>query len=197
VLLPASDSGVAQLREREGQFIGAHDHAAHRLTMAFPGLFCKLALRNRVTACLRYRQPPLLTFLPRRLIHMNQVALACVAVLGLLLFGLGLSISVVRFRQGTVSGCDPDPANPLHKLIRAHANTAEYAPFLALLFLYLGARSPSTATVSLIVAATVCRCLLVIGLIAWPTMAQPNPFRFVGALGTYLAGLALCAMLLH
>jgi hypothetical protein len=103
----------------------------------------------------------------------------------------------MRFREGTGSGCEPDPANPLHKLTRAHANTAEYAPFLALLFLYLGARSPSTATVSLIVAATVCRCLLVIGLIAWPTMARPNLFRFVGALGTYLAGLALCAMLLH
>jgi uncharacterized membrane protein YecN with MAPEG domain len=128
---------------------------------------------------------------------MDKVALACVAVLGLLLFGLGLSVSVMRFRGGTVSGCEPDPANRLHKLVRAHANTAEYAPFLALLFLYLGARSPSPATLSLIVTATVCRCLLVVGLIAWPTMAKPNPFRLVGALGTYLTGLALCAMLLR
>jgi uncharacterized protein len=128
---------------------------------------------------------------------MNNVVLTCVAVLGLLLFGLGLSISAMRFREGTNSGCEPDPANLLHKLVRAHANTAEYAPFLALLFLYLGARSPSTATVSLIVAATACRCLLVVGLIAWPTMAKPNPFRFVGALGTYLTGVALCAMLLR
>jgi uncharacterized membrane protein YecN with MAPEG domain len=128
---------------------------------------------------------------------MGNVILACVVVLGLLLFGLGLSISVMRFREGTSSGCEPDPANRLHKFIRAHANTAEYAPFLALLFLYLGAQSPSAATVSLIVAATVCRCLLVVGLIAWPTMAKPNPFRFVGALGTYLTGLALCLRLLR
>lgn len=128
---------------------------------------------------------------------MNNVALTCAIVLGLQLFGLGLSISIMRFREGTSFGCEPDPANRLHKLVRAHANTAEYAPFLALLFLYLGARSPSTAAVSLIVAATVCRCLLVIGLVAWPTMAKPNPFRFVGALGTYLAGVALCVMLLR
>jgi uncharacterized protein len=128
---------------------------------------------------------------------MDNVAIACVVVLGLLMFGLGLSVSVMRFREGTGSGCEQDPANRLHKFVRAHANTAEYAPFLALLFLYLGARSPSTATVSLIVAATVCRCLLVVGLIAWPTMAKPNPFRFVGALGTYLTGVALCAMLLR
>ena len=128
---------------------------------------------------------------------MDNVALACVVVLGLLLFGLGLSVSAMRFREGTGSGCEPDPANRLHKLVRAHANTAEYAPFLAVLFLYLGTRSPSAATVSLIVAATVCRCLLVVGLIAWPTMAKPNTFRFVGALGTYLTGMALCLMLLR
>ncbi|TKC87982.1 MAPEG family protein [Trinickia terrae] len=128
---------------------------------------------------------------------MNNVALACVAVLGLLLFGLGFSVSATRFRENTGSGCETDPANLLHKLVRAHANTAEYAPFLAVLFLYLGARSPSAVTVSLMVAATVCRCLLVVGLIALPTMAKPNPFRFVGALGTYLAGIALCVTLLR
>ena len=128
---------------------------------------------------------------------MNIVSLICVTILGLLLFGLGLSISVMRFHEGTSFGCESDPANRLHKLVRAHANTAEYAPFLAVLFLYLGARSPSIVVESLIVASTACRCLLVIGLIAWPTMAKPNPFRFVGALGTYGAGLALCAMVLR
>jgi uncharacterized membrane protein YecN with MAPEG domain len=80
----------------------------------------------------------------------------------------------------------------LHKLVRAHGNTAEYAPFL-----YLGAHTPTTATVSLIVAATVCRCLLVIGLLAWPSMDRPNPLRFAGALGTYATGIALSLALLH
>jgi uncharacterized protein len=128
---------------------------------------------------------------------MDHTALACVAVLGLLLFGLGLSISLLRFRGGTLSGCETDPANLLNKFVRAHANTAEYVPFLAVLFLFLGARSPSSTTLALIVAATACRCLLVIGLIAFPTMAKPNPARFLGALGTYAAGIALCLSLLR
>ncbi|PYE24297.1 hypothetical protein C7410_106127 [Paraburkholderia silvatlantica] len=128
---------------------------------------------------------------------MDRIALACVAVLGLLLFGLGASISMLRFRKGALSGCAPDPASLLHKLVRAHANTAEYAPFLAVLFLYLGAHSPSPATLALVVAATVSRCLLVVGLIAFPTMAKPNPARFLGAIGTYAAGIALSVALLH
>ena len=128
---------------------------------------------------------------------MDRIALACVAVLGLLLFGLGVTISLLRFREGTLSGCAPDPASLLHKLVRAHANTAEYVPFLAVLFLYLGARTPSPATLALIVAATLCRCLLVVGLIAFPSMAKPNPARFLGALGTYAAGIALSLALLR
>lgn len=128
---------------------------------------------------------------------MNNIALACVAILGLLLFGLGLLVSRLRLRERTTSGCAEDPTDLLHKLIRAHGNTAEYAPFLAVLFLFLGARSPSTVTVSLMVVATVCRCLLVVGLVAFPTMAKPNPLRFVGAIGTYGAGIGLCLALLR
>ncbi|MGF6873929.1 putative membrane protein YecN with MAPEG domain [Paraburkholderia sp. MM5477-R1] len=56
---------------------------------------------------------------------MNNIALGCVAVLGLLLFCLGLSVSMTRFRERTNAGCADDPANPLHKLVRAHGNTAE------------------------------------------------------------------------
>ncbi|KWF33045.1 MAPEG family protein [Burkholderia pseudomultivorans] len=125
----------------------------------------------------------------------HPLALVCTAILGLLLFGLGLLVSAARFRAVTGSGCAADPANGLHKIVRAHGNTAEYAPFLAVLFLHFGAHDPSRVILSLIVAATVCRCLLVVGLLAWPTMADPNPARFVGALGTYLCGAALCIAL--
>jgi uncharacterized membrane protein YecN with MAPEG domain len=125
---------------------------------------------------------------------MNSTALACIAFLGVLLFGLGLLVSVMRFRDGTVSGHSGDPGNRLHKLVRAHGNTAEYAPFLAVLFLYLGLHAPSQKTQLLMVAATICRLLLVIGLVGGRSMDTPNPFRFVGALGTYLLGLTLCAV---
>lgn len=122
---------------------------------------------------------------------MNSVALGCVTVLGLMLFGLGMAVSATRFRERTGCGCHTDPANTLHKLVRAHGNTAEYAPFLAALFLYAGAHQPSTLVLALIVAATASRCLVVVGLLGFRSMSAPNPARFIGALGTYLCGAAL------
>jgi len=92
--------------------------------------------------------------------------------------------------------CPSDPADPPTGLARAHSNTAHDAPFLVILFLYFGMNGRSTTILALIVAATVCRCLLVVGLIAWPTMAEANPLRFAGALGTYVCGAALSLALL-
>jgi len=127
---------------------------------------------------------------------MNSVVVFCTAALGALLFLLGLAVSIMRFRSGTGAGPSEDRNSTLNKLIRAHANTAEFAPFLAVLFLYFGWRGPSVLVVNLIIAVTLCRFLLVIGLVAWPSMGRPNPARFIGALGTYLLGSALCAAML-
>ncbi|CAB3796104.1 hypothetical protein LMG28614_04295 [Paraburkholderia ultramafica] len=127
---------------------------------------------------------------------MNSIALACTGVLGLLLFGLGLTISVVRFRAGLLSGYAPEPDRLLTKLVRAHGNTAEYAPFFAVLFLYLGSQNPPHWQLWCMAGATACRLLLVVSLLAWPTMSKPNPARAIGALGTYAFGVALCVALL-
>jgi uncharacterized membrane protein YecN with MAPEG domain len=96
-----------------------------------------------------------------------------------------------------VCGTVPDPTNLLNKLVRAHGNTAEYAPFLAVLFLYHGAHDPTASTLAWIIAATASRCLLVIALIALPTMERANALRFIGGAGTYVCGIALCAGLLN
>ena len=53
----------------------------------------------------------------------------------------------------------------------------------------------TAALLGLLVAATTCRMLLVIGLVAFARMDRPNPVRFVGALGTYVAGLGLVGAL--
>jgi hypothetical protein len=42
------------------------------------------------------------------------------------------------------------------------------------------------------ILVTLSRYLIAIGLIVSPTIAAPHPLRFVGALGTYLLGTALC-----
>jgi hypothetical protein len=41
------------------------------------------------------------------------------------------------------------------------------------------------------VAATACRYLHAAGMITCASLARPNPLRFVGALGSYVTGLAL------
>ena len=127
---------------------------------------------------------------------MHPVAILCTATLGLLLFGLGVAVSVRRLRDRRGLGLPDDPADPLARIGRAHANTAEFAPFLAVLFLYLGAHAPGGVELSLMAGATLARVSIVVGILAWPLMDAPNPCRFLGALGTYVFGAALCVALL-
>lgn len=123
-------------------------------------------------------------------------ATACTAVLGFLVIGLGLGVSRQRGLTKTASGYKDDPTDPLYKWIRAHGNTVEYAPMLAVMMLALGNRVPSSWIEWTMILATLARISTAIGIIAWPTMAKPNPMRMFGAIGTYLAGFGLAGALL-
>src|SRR5690242_7279559 len=125
-----------------------------------------------------------------------RVAVVCAGLLGLLLFALGLGVSSVRGRSGTVIGHGTDPADRLHKFVRAHGNAAEYVPMLAVLILYLGAHDPARWLVWTFVAATVSRYLHALGMITGTRLDQPHPLRFLGALGTYVTGVALSIAML-
>ena len=119
------------------------------------------------------------------------VAVICTAILGLLVFGLGFRVSIVRGQEEVLSGTPDDPANSLMKTVRAHGNTIEYAPMLAVLFLYLGSQSPSSWVVWTIIGVTAARVSMVIGLLASSTLDKPHPLRLIGAIGTYVGGAAL------
>jgi hypothetical protein len=123
-------------------------------------------------------------------------ALVCIALLGLLVFGLGFAVSMMRGRTDTVAGSSGDPSDPLHKLIRSHGNTTEYAAMLAILIFLVGSRSPETWALWCMGIATASRYSIAVGLIVCSTLERPHPLRFIGAIGTYLAGFALCAALL-
>ena len=120
-----------------------------------------------------------------------KVAMICTALLGLLVFGLGLGVSALRGSRNTNIGHERDPADPLHKMVRAHGNATEYAPMLSILMLAIATRGCTTWMVWTFVAATLFRYLHAAGMLLSPTLDRPQPLRFVGALGTYLAGLAL------
>ncbi len=124
------------------------------------------------------------------------IATICIALLALLLFGLGLAVSLTRGSAQRIIGYSDDPTDRLHKLCRAHGNAAEYVPILALLIYILGARGPAAWITWTFVAATVFRYLHAAGMIFPATLAAPNPMRFLGALGTYVAGLVLAIALL-
>ena len=126
---------------------------------------------------------------------MHATAIVCTSILGVLLFGLGLAVSLTRGRSKMLIGHPDDSTNSLHKLVRAHANTAEYAPFIALLLLYLGAHNPPAWVEWAMMVTTAARVAIVLGLLISPTLAQPHPLRFAGALFTYVGGMALCLAL--
>ena len=128
------------------------------------------------------------------LIH--PVAIFCTAVLGLLLFGLGFAVSLARGKYRVGVGALPDIDHPLSRRVRAHGNTAEFAPFFAVMFLALGAMQPGPITLALMGVATASRVMLPMGLLMAKTLNGTHPLRFAGALGTYLTGLALSVTLL-
>ena len=120
------------------------------------------------------------------------IAIVCTALLGLLVFGLGLAVSATRGSTGTNIGYAADPADRLHKVARAHGNATEYAPMFGVLFLLLATREPAAWALWVIVAATLSRYMHAAGMILCRSLEDAHPLRFVGALGTYLTGTLLC-----
>lgn len=125
------------------------------------------------------------------------VMVTCIALLGLLVFGLGLAVSIARSKARSGTGYPDDPADVLHKLVRAHGNTIEYAPMLALLFWVIGTATNDNWVLWVMIGATASRYLIVAGLLMAPSLRHPHPLRALGALGTYIFGATLCLDLLY
>ena len=121
------------------------------------------------------------------------VAVTCVAVLGMMLFVLGLRVSVLRGRFRTAYGSPDDPADPLFRAVRAHGNAAEYIPMLAVLMLLVAVQSSSWWTQALCLAAVGVRVLHAAAISRTPRRSTPAADRLIGAIGTYAVGIALAA----
>jgi uncharacterized membrane protein YecN with MAPEG domain len=119
------------------------------------------------------------------------IGITCTALLGLLLFGLGLYVSALRGRHKRLIGHGTSPDDPVYRAVRAHANSAEYVPFFAVLFLWFATRPTPTWIEVTIVVATAARFLIVAGLLWGKSLDKPNPARFIGAFFTYASGFAL------
>jgi uncharacterized membrane protein YecN with MAPEG domain len=128
-----------------------------------------------------------------------QIPVICVAILGLLVFLLGFLLSMVRGKTGIIYYGDSldDPTSFLTRTVRALGNTVEFAPILAVMFLYLGTTNPDNWVLWAIVVATISRVLMVLGFLTARTLRKIHPLKAVGAGGTYLSGLALCVAMVQ
>lgn len=119
------------------------------------------------------------------------VAIVCSALLGLLLFGLGLAVSLARQKTNVSYGLPDDQEEHLFKVSRAHGNTSEYAPMLAVLMLIVGANDPPAWALWTMGLAAASRYAIAAGIVLGPATGPPHPLRFIGATGTYATGLGL------
>ena len=123
---------------------------------------------------------------------MNTLQIACVAMLGVLLFVLGANVTRHRALRGNTGNPMPtDPADRMFIAIRAHGNAAEYVPTLCVLLLICGTLSDGWWVDVLALAAVVARYSHAVGMLTSKTMASHGPLRDIGAFSTYFTGIAL------
>lgn len=117
--------------------------------------------------------------------------LICSAVLVVLYFLLAVCVSFLRKRTKTGIGSGSDPSGPLNKAVRAHGNAAEYVPIFVALFLYFLLAGFGGWVVWVVIGVTICRVLHAMGMLMTTTFNRPpHPLRAIGAIGTYVGGLA-------
>ena len=122
---------------------------------------------------------------------MTTITVVCIALLGILLFLLGANVTRNRALRGAGNQLPTDPADPLLIAVRAHGNAAEYIPTMIALLLVCSALSDSRLIDVLAIAAVFVRFTHALGMLRSKTMATHGPLRDIGALGTYLVGIAL------
>lgn len=124
---------------------------------------------------------------------MSDTVVVCIALMGALIFVLGANVTRHRAIRGKNGGTQmpSDPADRMFVAQRAHGNATEYVPTLIGLLLVCSVLTDGWWVDALAVAATLARYTHAVGMLRSPTLADHGPVRDVGALLTYLTGLAL------
>ena len=123
---------------------------------------------------------------------MNNVTVISIALLGVLVFVLGANVTRHRAQRGDAGNQHPtDPADRMFIAQRAHGNAAEYVPTLIVLIIVCAALTDGWWLDTLCLAALGARVLHAVGMLTSSTLASHGPLRDIGALGTYVTGIAL------
>jgi uncharacterized membrane protein YecN with MAPEG domain len=124
---------------------------------------------------------------------MSTLTVVSLAAMGVLLFLLGANVTRHRAIRGRTGG-EQQPTDPTDRLliaIRAHGNAAEYIPTLMVLVLVCSALTDNWWVGVLALAAAVSRVTHAVGMLTATTLASHGATRDLGAMGTYLTGVAL------
>ncbi len=132
---------------------------------------------------------------------MHTTILICSAALAILTLLLAFWTSVQRGSSNTIAyGAPLEPTSAMAKAQRAHGNSAEYAGLLIALFLVTGfaytGRDLGGLVTWTIIAVTVSRFIHALGFLICKTLEKPHILKAIGALGTYLGGFILSALII-
>jgi len=123
---------------------------------------------------------------------MSTIPVVCIALMGILLFVLGANVTRYRAIRGATGNQMPtDPADRMFIAQRAHGNASEYVPTLAVLIVICATLTSGWWLDVLAIAAVAARSLHAFGVLTSKTMAEHGPLRDLGAMGTYVTGVAL------
>lgn len=132
---------------------------------------------------------------------MHSTLIICSAALVILTLLLAFWTSIQRGSSKTIAyGAPLDPTTGMAKAQRAHGNTAEYAALFIGLFVLTGfayaGRDLGMTVAGLVIAITAARFIHALGFLICPTLEKPHALKAIGALVTYLGGLALTIMVI-
>jgi uncharacterized membrane protein YecN with MAPEG domain len=123
---------------------------------------------------------------------MTTIPVISIALMGILLFGLGANVTRHRAIRGDTGNQQPtDPTDRMYIAQRAHGNASEYIPTLAVLIVVCSTLTEGRWLDGLAIAAAAARVLHAVGMLTAKTLAGHGPVRDIGAMGTYVTGVAL------
>jgi uncharacterized protein len=122
----------------------------------------------------------------------TTIPVVCIALMGILLFLLGANVTRHRAVRGDTGDQQPtDPSDRMFIAQRAHGNASEYVPTLAVLIVVCSTVTDGWWLDALAIAAAASRGLHAVGMLRSASLASHGPVRDLGALGTYVTGVAL------
>lgn len=123
---------------------------------------------------------------------MTDITVISIALLGILVFLLGANVTRHRAQRGGTGNQMPtDPADRMFIAIRAHGNATEYVPTLIALIIVCSLLTDGWWLDTLCLVAFGTRLLHAVGMLTSSTLAAHGPLRDIGAMGTYVSGVAL------